>query len=146
MISRLEVKGLAEGRPSVIVGDSILVKHHGTAGEWYRGCVHDVAAETVGLRFNDQFSTFKGHRFDVQFVLNRIPLRREHQALAIKYELSRLLFPDLEHDLDPVINLDKNNAISPINRILLDNPEQLMAVSTIVYSPPGSLPFVIFGP
>ena len=137
---------MAEGRPSVIVGDFILLKHHGTSGEWYRGCVHEIAADTVSLRFNDQFSTFKGNRFDVQFVLNRIPLRRQHQALTAKYELNRLLFPDLEHDLGPVTDFDDDNTTPPINRILLGNPEQLMAVSTIVHSPPGSLPFVIFGP
>lgn len=146
MINRLEVEGLAEGRPSVLVGDFILLKHHGTSGEWYKGCVHDISANTVGLRFSDQFSTFKGNRFNVQFVLNRIPLRRQHQALTVKNESSRLVFPDIEHDLSSTINLDDGNPTPPINRTLQDNPEQLMAVSTIVHSPPGSLPFVIFGP
>jgi hypothetical protein len=41
--SSLAVPGLAEKRPSVIVGDRILVKHHGSSKpHWWEGFVHKV--------------------------------------------------------------------------------------------------------
>src|ERR1700752_199243 len=75
--NRLKVAGLAEGRPSVLVGDFILVKHRsGPSTDWYKGCVHEVLVDHVSLRFSSNLSTYKGKVFDVRFVLNRLPLRR----------------------------------------------------------------------
>ncbi|KIJ63043.1 hypothetical protein HYDPIDRAFT_41313, partial [Hydnomerulius pinastri MD-312] len=62
---RLEVPGLAEKRPSVLVGDRILVHKHGAPeGQWFEGYVH--------------------------FVFN---LERQHQALDTAFSPERILFP-----------------------------------------------------
>lgn len=143
----LEVAGLAEGRPSVLVGDYILVKHNdSTSTNWYKGCVHKVCANHVSLRFSSDFSTYKGIVFDVRFVLNRLPLRRAHQALVLKVDLTRLLFPKAEHIIAGPVTNDQINAISPINRAIGGDLEQRTAVAAILNLRRGSMPFVIFGP
>ncbi|KAJ3917943.1 RNA helicase [Lentinula edodes] len=144
----LEVQGLAENRPSVLVGDFILVRQdHATDRTWFQGRVHQVYENYVSLRFDDSFSTYRGNSFEVRFVLNRLSLRRMHAALINKNNPVRLLFPGPEH----IRNLRRMcsgliDKISPINRDIGGDPEQLEAVAAIVNMPPGSPPFVIFGP
>ena len=63
--SSLEVKGLAENRPSVLVGDYILVSHtgsgeDGTPRTWFEGRAHNVLLNGVSLRFGEEFSIYKG--------------------------------------------------------------------------------------
>ncbi|KAJ7918136.1 RNA helicase [Mycena leptocephala] len=144
----LQVKGLEEGRPSVIVGDFILVRHTGVPdGPWYEGRVHQVQQDHVSLRFDDTFSTYKGTKFDVNFTLNRLPHRRMHQALANSWKESRILFPRAEHILRNLpVSVMQRNSISPVNRRIAEDPEQFETVVAIVHQPPGSPPFVVFGP
>lgn len=146
-IHSLQVAGLAEGRPSVLVGDFILVKHQDSESTpWFKGCVHEIFVDYVSLRFSSTFSTYKGTKFDVRFVLNRLPLRRMHQVLTLKVDSSRLIFPEPEHINSMLISNDQLDAITPRNRIIGADHEQLLAVASIVNLPPGSAPFVIFGP
>lgn len=81
--------GLAEKRPSVIIGDRIKVRNYnqrrGNRNQnepelWFRGCVHVVEATQVGLKFHDSFNSFRGQKYDVRFELNRLTLRRMHQV------------------------------------------------------------------
>ena len=69
-----------------------------------------------------------------------------HQALTLKVDLTRLLFPDLDHVRTGAVSIEQMTAISPVNRLIGEDHEQLMAVAAIVHQPPGSVPFVIFGP
>ncbi|KII91314.1 hypothetical protein PLICRDRAFT_104992 [Plicaturopsis crispa FD-325 SS-3] len=143
----LQVEGLGEGRPSVIVGDTILVKQQGTSTDWFAGCVHMVYANHVSLRFASNFSTFRGTKFDIRFHLNRLPLRRMHCALKYPFMLQRLLFPGREH----IANIraptqDQLNEINPVNRLLSGDRKQLETVGAILHQPEGSVPFVVFGP
>ncbi|KAJ6608222.1 P-loop containing nucleoside triphosphate hydrolase protein [Mycena sp. CBHHK59/15] len=145
----LQVKGLEEGRPSVIVGDFILVKRTGEAeGPWYEGRVHQVHSNHVSLRFDeDQFSTYKGSKFDVRFTLNRLPHRRMHQALTNSFKESRILFPRAEHlSGNRPLTHAQCGSITPINRLIGEDPEQFETVAAIVHQPKGSVPFVVFGP
>ncbi|KAJ7096052.1 RNA helicase [Mycena epipterygia] len=144
----LQVKGLEEGRPSVIVGDFILVRHTGVPdGPWYEGRVHQVHQSHVSLRFDDSFSTYKGTKFDVKFTLNRLPHRRMHQALTNPFKESRILFPRAEHiSRNLRVTVTQRESITPVNRRIADDPEQLETVAAIVHQPRGSVPFVVFGP
>ncbi|KAJ7676478.1 P-loop containing nucleoside triphosphate hydrolase protein [Mycena rosella] len=144
----LQVKGLEEGRPSVIVGDSILVRQTGVPDSpWYEGRVHQVHQTHVSLRFDDTFSTYKGTKFDIKFTLNRLPARRMHQALANSWKESRILFPRAEHiSRNLRVSVMQRNGISPVNRRIAEDPEQFETVVAIVHQPPGSPPFVVFGP
>ncbi|KAK0492593.1 RNA helicase [Armillaria luteobubalina] len=144
----LQVKGLSEGRPSVLVGDFILVRPVGQPDKtWFEGRVHHVAMSYLELAFSDKFNTYRGNKFDVRFVLNRLPHRRAHHALVNKNDSPRLLFPGPEHlrDAQPV-SPDELEALIPLNRSLGDNPEQLETVAAIVHQPRGSVPFIVFGP
>ncbi|KAF9484835.1 RNA helicase [Pholiota conissans] len=140
----LDVPGLAEKRPSVLVGDRILVQERGaTNGRWFEGHVHFVRQAEVGLCFHSTFSQHPdGHRFHVRFKLNRIPLRRQHQAMDHVFTEDRILFPEDIH----LPKRPSRVALKLFNGLLSSNEPQLQAVASILSSPAGSPPFVVFGP
>lgn len=146
------VEGLAEGRPSVLVGDFILVSHTESVETlntrtWFEGRVHQVHENHVSLYFGDNFSTYRGTKFDVRFVLNRLSYRRMHQMLIDKYNPVRLLFPDTIHLQGASrVALDKIVEIKPFYRPLGEDEEQMETVAAIINQKPGSVPFVVFGP
>ncbi|KAF9486245.1 RNA helicase [Pholiota conissans] len=149
---KLLVEGLAEGRPSVLVGDFVLVSHTESAETlnkrtWYEGRVHKVYENHVSLHFNDGFSTYRGTKFDVRFVLNRLPYRRMHQAVTNKNDQSRILFPEPKH-IQGVqrVPLEKIVGLVPFYRPIGEDEEQTETVAAIVDQKPGSVPFVVFGP
>ncbi|KAL5635882.1 hypothetical protein ACGC1H_004621 [Rhizoctonia solani] len=142
----LKVPGLAEKRPSVLVGDSIKVRPHNASATnnttWYIGYVHVVRKDEVGLRFAPRFLPPIGTRFDIRFCLNRIPVLRMHQALATAFSEPRVLFPALAHEKRQLTTRN----VRTINPLVGQNPPQLLAVNSIMSLPPGSPPFIIFGP
>jgi helicase MOV-10 len=125
-------------------GDSILVQKQGEdQGHWFEGRVHVLRKEEVGLRFHHSFGWSAAQRYNVRFKLNRIPMRRQHQAMDSAFDQARVLFPSVEHVprtpyARPPLQL--------FNPLLATNPLQLQAVNSIVQQKPGSIPFVIFGP
>lgn len=146
----MEVPGLAEKRPSVIVSDGILVRPHGeTSSRWFRGIVHTVQLLQVGLKFHPSFHSIMGLKYDVQFELNRLTYRRMHQALDSPFREARVLFPTL-------IDISKNKLgkptdiqmeeYTPFDRLVGQNPPQWLAATAVALLKPGSLPFVVFGP
>ncbi|TCD60518.1 hypothetical protein EIP91_009945 [Steccherinum ochraceum] len=145
----LEVPGLAENRPSVLVGDQILVQRVGGSekGRWFEGHVHFVRQASVGLRFHESFRGHSvSHKYNVRFKLNRIPLRREHEALSSAFNPERILFPKPGQVLLPTA--PSPNVILPhiINPLIAENAPQLQAVASICALPAGSAPFIVFGP
>ncbi|KAF6753774.1 RNA helicase [Ephemerocybe angulata] len=148
----LMVPGLAENRPSVLVGDYILLSHTSSSvglqdRVWFEGRVHDVRMHDVVLAFGGDFSTYKGNKFDVRFKLNRLPFRRMHHALTNKFKPSRILFPTHIHiaNVQRVTETQKAN-VNLYNRQLREDEEQLETVTAILHQKPGSVPFVVFGP
>ncbi|KAF8621326.1 hypothetical protein AX15_007864 [Amanita polypyramis BW_CC] len=141
----LEVPGLAEKRPSVLIGDRILVQRTDSPkGHWYSGGVHVVRQREVGLRFHESFSGWTPtQRYNVRFKLNRLVLRRQHLAMDTAFSQDRVLFPDHVH-----VHSSKlpHSTIKAFNPLIQKNALQLRAVVSIVNSPPGSVPFIIFGP
>lgn len=131
-----------------LLGDRIFVQPHGSQRDrWFEGHVHVVCKEEVGLRLNAAFRHYDANRLHkVRFKLNRLPLRRQHQALDTVFYPDRLLFPAQEHvtahappqavDIQPYI----------YNRLIAGNPAQLQAVTSISNLAIGSVPFVVFGP
>lgn len=65
-----QVPGLAESRPSVLLGDRVVAQHAGRDWEAY---VHHVEQEAVLLRFNHHFHAahVNGARYRIRFVLKR---------------------------------------------------------------------------
>ncbi|KAH9983175.1 P-loop containing nucleoside triphosphate hydrolase protein [Russula compacta] len=94
----LPVPGLAEKRPSVIIGDTVLAQMNGAAHDrWYEGHVHYLRQAEVALRFHGSFPKDGTQQFDVRFQVNRVPLRRQHQALRANHYAPHLLFPGPTH-------------------------------------------------
>ncbi|KAL4640696.1 RNA helicase Mov10l1 [Arapaima gigas] len=93
----LEVPGLAEGRPSLVIGDRILLKKPQRSGVLveYVGYVTEIEEEDVSLRVNSDFlNSYLGEPMDVEFTLNRLTMRRCHCALEqIRHFGENVLFP-----------------------------------------------------
>ncbi|KAF7291968.1 RNA helicase [Mycena indigotica] len=145
----LDVPGLAEKRPSVLVGDRILVQRKDTPdpGRWFEGGVHVVRQQEVGLRFHGSFKNASStDRYSVRFKLNRYPLRRQHLALDSAFSEDRVLFPDAGHHLSMAYPTIASANIKVFNPLIAANAPQLQAVVSITKRPVGSVPFIIFGP
>ncbi|KAF9648689.1 P-loop containing nucleoside triphosphate hydrolase protein [Thelephora ganbajun] len=142
----LEVPGLAEKRPSVLKGDTVLVQPQGET-RWFEGYVHLIRQREVGLCFARSFRmTSPQQKFSVRFKLNRIPVRRQHQAMDTVFEQTRALFPTRGHFSAiacPSI-LGVRRAI--YNPDIASNGAQLQAIASILALPAGSPPFCVFGP
>lgn len=77
----LEVPGLVEGRPSVVIGDRVIVKSsYGMETEvQYFGYVIQVNDDELVLKFNSAFvQTYDREPVDVEFTYNRVSARRCH--------------------------------------------------------------------
>ena len=100
----------------------------------------------VGLRFHGSFKAYvPGQQFHARFKLNRIPLRRQHQAMDAAFTEDRVLFPLVTH-LPSDVPSPSSAGLKVYNDLISSNEPQLQAVVSVVGQPPGSLPFVIFGP
>ncbi|RPD55533.1 P-loop containing nucleoside triphosphate hydrolase protein [Lentinus tigrinus ALCF2SS1-7] len=143
----LQVPGLAEKRPSVMIGDAIKVQAaDGTEGRTHEGFVHDVQMETIRVSFHGSFQA-EGRRYNVSFQLNRVPLRRQHQALNSSLpNPGRLLFPDPgQEGLERPLGFNED-PVDLFNALISTNPAQLQAVKSILRLRQGAAPFIIFGP
>lgn len=113
-------------------------------GRWFEGRVHVVRQAEVGLKFHSSFGWSPYQRYTARFKLNRIPLRRQHQALDTVFDQPRVLFPEEEH-LRTTSRIP-TGGIRVTNPHIATNVPQMQAVASIVKLPKGSLPFVVFGP
>ena len=111
----LEVPGLAEKRPSVLVGDSVFVSKVGSSDmKLYEGYAHHIRDISVELKFDNTFHRqfVREQRFNVQFTFSRKLLRVFHQGLENltkrdKSLLTNWLFPRAESFAlqDPLVSL-----------------------------------------
>jgi helicase MOV-10 len=130
-------------RPSVIVTDLIAIRKPGLRKPVYGGYVTEVQKSDVILQLHDTFSGITGQLWDTRFTVNRLVLRRMHDAVATAGpDSNRILFPEPLH---------QKSRVTPLPRLSLDrrvnsNPRQRLAVEQIVSLSPGDIPFVIFGP
>ncbi len=103
----LEVPGLSEKRPSLVLGDSVLARRDFTFG--YEGHIHEVHANVVLLQFDEKFHhTYCGEVYDVTFRFNRGPFRRLHRAaeLAVRQMGPSFLFPNgVTTTISPQLNV-----------------------------------------
>ncbi|KIO21003.1 hypothetical protein M407DRAFT_29389 [Tulasnella calospora MUT 4182] len=144
---RIQVPGLAEKRPSVIVGDLIKIKLHGESKVAHGGYVHCLRGLGVLLSLHKDFPYFQGLTYDVEFTLNRLPFRRQHDAVRRPdTTMRRFLFPEWRDVTAVRPRTPYKVHFSPINRFISGNEPQEMAISRILSMAPGSAPFIIHGP
>ena len=110
-----------------------------------------LAVLKVSLRLPTDFNLYKGSRFELRFRHNRSTLQRQYLALtATLAPPRRLLFPSVL-DIKPMRRLsraeiDDLKFRQLVNRDIRDDGQQLQAVISILEQPPGSVPFIIYGP
>lgn len=113
---------------------------------WYEGHVHYVYEAEVALCFHRSFPRDAAQqRFDVRFQLNRVTLRRQHQALRAIPHAPHFLFPLPTHVAQSTTILSGNTR-TLYDRKIANNPRQSWAIERILTLPPTSAPFIIFGP
>uniref|UniRef100_A0AAQ5Y6T4 RNA helicase n=1 Tax=Amphiprion ocellaris TaxID=80972 RepID=A0AAQ5Y6T4_AMPOC len=142
----LRVPGVAENRPSVLRGDCLRVSKSGDTEQpitVYTGYVHRVELDSVKLGFSRRLvQTFISNmKFDVEFTINRFPLKLQHRAvdLAAQHQLGEVLFPS-------GVRIYSHFTLRMFNRKLENNPEQHAAVQRIVAGSSKPAPHLVFGP
>ncbi|KAL8277927.1 hypothetical protein RQP46_009746 [Phenoliferia psychrophenolica] len=142
----LTVPGLAEKRPSVLIGDSIKVRASGSAAErFYEGRVTIIEQNDVGMLFNRSFQPAPGTTFHCQFTVSRIVMRRMHHALMLGAQ-PRLVFPELDRYPPPPRVILPARHPGFFNPRIGTNERQSLAVKCIIEKSHGASPFLIFGP
>ncbi|KAL8278914.1 hypothetical protein RQP46_008583 [Phenoliferia psychrophenolica] len=138
----LEVPGLVEKRPAVIVGHTINIQQNGTK-KFNAGRVTSVSDTEVGLHFSRHLKT--SATYLCQFEMNRTVQRRMHEALAGLQ--ARITFPQppAAPRTSPATPLfpQSHNIISDLVR---NNSRQKEAVRAIFNKTHGPAPFILFGP
>uniref|UniRef100_A0AAX7VB60 RNA helicase n=1 Tax=Astatotilapia calliptera TaxID=8154 RepID=A0AAX7VB60_ASTCA len=146
---KLRVPGVAENRPSVLRGDCLRVsKSEDTVQPItvYTGYVHRVELDSVKLGFSKKLLQIfiSNMKFNVEFTLNRYPLKLQHRAvdLAVKHQLEEVLFPSGA----AVASVPMPKLRSGAYLYLENNPEQHAAVQRIVAGSSKPAPHLVFGP
>ncbi|XP_076298208.1 putative RNA helicase armitage isoform X2 [Lasioglossum baleicum] len=109
----MEVPGLAEKRPSLIVGDRAMVsfKWDSTQGSRkYEGFIHKVTSSEIFLKFTQKFhEDYNGEDCQVTFKCSKTGLQRCHNAInvAINRLGSNFLFPTRVIEKDSQLNLQE---------------------------------------
>lgn len=144
----VEVKGLAEKRPSIIPGDKVVVTDLLDDNlPSYEGYIHAIQGEVLLIKFHPQFhSKYQGSDVSVEFHLNRSTFRKSHHAvnLAISKLGPDILFPSRIITRPPQVSADKLRNIKWFNEDL--NSNQKAAVHNILLGECRPLPYVIYGP
>nr|XP_046239070.1 putative helicase mov-10-B.1 isoform X2 [Scatophagus argus] len=142
------VPGVAENRPSVLRGDCLRVSKSEDKDQpitVYTGYVHRVELDRVKLGFSKKLLQIfiTNMKFDVEFTINRYPLRLQHRAVdfAAKHQLEKVLFPSGA----AAANLSMPK-LRMFNRQLENNPQQHAAVQRIVAGSSKPAPHLVFGP
>lgn len=159
----LKVPGLAEGRPSVLIGDKILLTDPvDPEGPFYEGYVHEILKDEVLVKCNKNFQdTYSGKDYNVQFTFNRAPIRRCHQSAEFVIQLGEnVLFPSvLMPKMSQVRFLPQSAYIKPVNTKTSRklerggqfynkrlNVRQQAAVTRILEGQSRPVPYILFGP
>jgi hypothetical protein len=144
MFFELQVSGLAEGRPSIQIGDSILARPFPSGKRVYQGCIHKVKQESILLKFNSEFHTnYNGEQYDISFNTSRTSIRRCHFGViqAAKLLDEKTLFP---HTILFRNARDAGTNIRWFNKGL--NERQKKAVVGVLRGECRPCPYMIFGP
>jgi hypothetical protein len=157
----LDVPGLAEKRPSVLKGDSVIVHRPDQASATvikYRGYVHATERDMVCLKFDAAFhQSYTAHTtVNVEFTFTRMPLRICHQGIdaltpaLIAHLLTSPASPSSAAASTAACITD-SAPLPPISLQPIDgrlNAQQLLAVERIVQHSNRShnCPYILYGP
>ncbi|XP_059471409.1 uncharacterized protein LOC132194259 [Neocloeon triangulifer] len=139
----LQVPGLAENRPSVLVCDAIYIT---TSLGVYKGFVNLVEQHRIRFGMGPSFvqDFHPDLKVSVHFSFNRTCLKVQHRALELMRDTQQLpqtLFPRTCESFKEEINI-----IDWFNTRISQNPMQRQAVQNIVNGTSMPAPYLIFGP
>ena len=131
-----------------VQGDSILVQEQNSSSDkWFEGYIYNIRKSGVDLRFHAAFRECQeGMRFHIRFKLNRMPIRRQHQALDADFLQDRILFPEIIHLPQRQVRSIAKTHLNLFNPLIANNEPQRQAILSILSLDPGSVPFIVFGP
>ncbi|RVE49029.1 hypothetical protein evm_006275 [Chilo suppressalis] len=144
----LLVPGLAEKRPSLLVGDLLFIKPSNTDEEMFEGVISEINHNTISI--NGLHQKFGKHysaeaRFDVRFFLSRMSLERMHMAVdsVFRHGFEDKVFPKRNPKAKPL----QDNLITEFyNSDVGRNPEQRAAVNRILHAAGSPAPYLLHGP
>lgn len=140
----LDVPGLAEGRPSLMIGDSAIIRLR-TPGQnkKYEGVIHAVEKDDILMKFNSVFAqNYSGESVNASFKVSRTTVRRNHYAVENAMTLNSLLLFPTHIPFRETAPLQ--TSIKWVNTDL--NERQRKAVEWILRGECRPAPYVIFGP
>ena len=116
----LEVAGLAEKRPSLVLGDAAIVTCPSVGRHTYEGPIHEVRRDSVLLKFDPRFhAVYSGELCDVRFIVNRGPFKRQHQAVETGFKRfgTEVLFPTSTKLAEPQIIMTEEDTSSALEQV-----------------------------
>ncbi|KAJ8920487.1 hypothetical protein NQ315_005356 [Exocentrus adspersus] len=148
----LEVPGLAEKRPSLVVGDLVDIRVHADHVV-YQGVINAINDKTIHIDYVSlELVEFIGNNptieLDVRFVMGRLPLERMHQGVdsVVRFNLVPSLFPAGKINKTTRSQLRTIRDSEFVNESVTRNQEQRTAVVNILNGTSGSFPYIVFGP
>jgi len=151
----LEVPGLAEGRPSLMRGDRLLLISH-KRSSYYEGYTYAVREHDILFKMNERLhsTAMDGLSFDVSFMSSRTPFRRCHQAIC-QFETNPSIkiaaFPqmptrDRAHEAGSGLDILEQDyrELRIFNSAL--NEHQRRAVFNVIKGSCRPSPYIVFGP
>jgi len=150
----LDVPGLAEGRPSLLRGDRVVLTSP-RRDCCYEGYIHDVREKDILFKLHENLhsTAMDGLRFNVQFLQSRTPFRRCHHGVNQLHErrdAKCIVFP-FPRGEDSVSGRAKV-PLRETNRDQLQtfndklNVYQKQAVWNVLKARSRPAPYIIFGP
>ncbi|EZA47489.1 hypothetical protein DMN91_005067 [Ooceraea biroi] len=109
----LQVPGLAEKRPSLLVGDRAVVSFQWDSSQGklkYEGFIHQVTSSEIFLKFNEKFHhDYNNEDCQVTFKYSQTTMNRYHDSvnLAINRLRADLLFPTKVLQKEPQFHLEE---------------------------------------
>jgi helicase MOV-10 len=122
----LAVPGLVENRPSIVRGDSIMVRRSWNADQLWEGVVQGVERDVALLRFAPAFerSYVSGEPVSVRFTFGRMHLRVMHGCLQY---VGEVVDPNLMGKL--VRSFGGGPKLAPLRRLLFPTTDDLAGVA-----------------
>uniref|UniRef100_A0A8C5SX99 RNA helicase Mov10l1 n=1 Tax=Laticauda laticaudata TaxID=8630 RepID=A0A8C5SX99_LATLA len=151
----LEVPGIIEGRPSLFLGDKVILKTQDYSEEaiHFAAYIAEIHDEDVTLKVNSDFEqAYNFEPMNVEFIHSRITTRRCHHAVeqAIHLGAKGICLTNL-YSLNYIL-LDIVNRIPTWNTQHCDffnpllNEHQKLAVKRILSGECRPTPYILFGP
>ena len=157
---RLKVEGVAERRPSIVIGDSIkALERNLSKRHIFEGIIHKVGKDYILVKFQPEFhQQHYNKEYRIEFVFSLTPFKKQQHALDSAVSKVGLgldfIFPRLRNFIKPCqvdveLGDDGNMLINDKRFEFYDknlNMFQKNAVTNILRGVIRPLPYIIYGP